>query len=561
MAILARCWLIVESRVIPNGFLKWFFLSFYIHPVFLVFCQILLWLKILLQCLVSLFSYPLNIISHTTRLLHKLVITIVSTAVNICRAEKSEQVGSSSSSSTPVAVVNNSYCYCTEKSVSDVVSTDSCNLRKLDVLVQPLLLNQPLGAGSEEDVESGSDEDHVGGGGGFIDSSSPSSMVVGGLIDSPSQAEDDDDGDLVEGRQSTDCIYSSSLLAGELNRQQEEEEEEQEVCVDAAFYQMYLERMRWFDVLNQDRTSGVSAVLNKQVDLCNKSPFEKIQLPEDFPSSPFNFVSPLSKIEKKRLMQSMENDFELIYVAQSCLSWEALRHQYKKLEALASQENSSSSSSSVLCDAHNIGQQFQNFEVLLERFMEDERSHGKRVWNYVRARFALDSLLQVPHLSVTVDREGRGEGTLQVKDVFNILEKCINTFWTFITTDTIKKKPWWKLRSSLISTSCLEDLRDMRLLYDLTRQFRKKEMWLRDLQGKQRRWLRKMESHVEEESERKEILFTLIDMKLISRVLRLSVITTCQLKWCQEKLDKIECQDGKIVRHCSRDDALLLFPP
>ncbi|CAL1357752.1 unnamed protein product [Linum trigynum] len=557
MAILAVCWLIVESRVIPDGFLKWFFLSFYIHPVFLVFCQIFLWLKLLLKCLTSLLSYPLNIISQATRFLHNLVITIVSNT-------ESEQVGSSSSSSsTPVGVVNNSYCYCTEKSVSEVVSTDSCNLKQLDFWVQPLLLNQPIRAGSEEDVESGSDEDHVGGGGGFIDSSAASSMVVGGFIDSPSQAEDDDDdGDLVEGRQSTDCIYSSTLLAGELNRQQEEEEE-QEVSVDAAFYQMYLERMRWFDVLNQDRTSGVSAVLNQQVELCNKSPFEKLQLPEDFPSSPFNFVSPLalSKLEKKRLMQSMENDFELVYVAQSCLSWEALHHQYKKLEALASQENTSSSSTSVLCDGHNIGQQFQNFEVLLERFMEDERCHGKRVWNYVRARFSLDSLLQVPHLSVTVDREGRGEGTLQVKDAFNILEKCINTFWAFITTDTIKKKPWWKPMSSLISTSCLEDLRDITLLYDLTRQFRKKEMWLRDLQGKRRCWLRKMESHVEEESERKEILFTLIDMKLISRVLRLSVITTCQLKWCQEKLDRIECRDGKIVRHCPRDDALLLFPP
>ncbi|CAI0453327.1 unnamed protein product [Linum tenue] len=324
---------------------------------------------------------------------------------------------------------------------------------------------------------------------------------------------------------------------------------------------MYLDRMRWFDRLNHDRTSGVSALLNKQVELCNESPFEKIQLSEDFPSSPFNTFSPVSKIDKKRMIQSMENDFELVYVAQSCLSWEALHHQYKKLEVLASQENRNSSS--LLRGASNVGQIFQKFEVLLERFMEDERCHGKRVWNYVRARLTLDNLLQVPHLSdiVTVDREGRGEGTLQVKDVFNILEKCINTFWTFITIDTIKKKPWWKPRSSLISTSCLEDLRDMRLLYDLTRQFRKKEMWLRDLQGKQRCWLRKMESHVDEESERKDILFTLIDMKLISRVLRLSVITTSQLKWCQAKLDKIECQDSKIVRHCPRDDALLLFPP
>lgn len=59
MALLASCWLITESFVIPHGFLKWFYLSFYIHPFFLVFCQIFLWLKVLKKWLM-LFCYPLK---------------------------------------------------------------------------------------------------------------------------------------------------------------------------------------------------------------------------------------------------------------------------------------------------------------------------------------------------------------------------------------------------------------------------------------------------------------------------------------------------------------------
>lgn len=47
MAVIAKCWLIIECFLIPDGFMKWFFLSFYINPFFLFFCQIYLWIKTL----------------------------------------------------------------------------------------------------------------------------------------------------------------------------------------------------------------------------------------------------------------------------------------------------------------------------------------------------------------------------------------------------------------------------------------------------------------------------------------------------------------------------------
>lgn len=80
---------------------------------------------------------------------------------------------------------------------------------------------------------------------------------------------------------------------------------------------------------------------------------------------------------------------------------------------------------------------------------------------------------------------------------------------------------------------------------------------MKDLQGKQRCWLKKVLNPVEE-SQRKEILFTMIDMKLVSRVLQMYTISSSQLKWCQEKLDNIEFKEGKVFRVCSSTGPL--FP-
>lgn len=98
----------------------------------------------------------------------------------------------------------------------------------------------------------------------------------------------------------------------------------------------------------------------------------------------------LSKMARKRLLRSLESDFEMVYVAQSCLSWEALHHQYRKVEVLASQNG---------VFYNNVAGRFQKFQVLLDRFMEDEWCEGKRYWTYVQRRSSLESLLQVPQVS------------------------------------------------------------------------------------------------------------------------------------------------------------------
>ncbi|KAF2313621.1 hypothetical protein GH714_012439 [Hevea brasiliensis] len=145
---------------------------------------------------------------------------------------------------------------------------------------------------------------------------------------------------------------------------------------------------------------------------------------------------------------------------------------------------------------------------------------------------------------------------IDVKEVLKAIERCIEAFWTFVKTDS--KKPWWKLRSSLWTCPPVEDPRDLKLLADLTRTLHKKELWLKDSEGKQRCWFRRVVKPDIEKSQRKEMLFTMIYIKLISRVLQLPVLSSAQLNWCQEKLDNIQFQEGKIVRASSSG---LLFPP
>lgn len=73
-----------------------------------------------------------------------------------------------------------------------------------------------------------------------------------------------------------------------------------------------------------------------------------------------------------------------------CLSWEFLHWQYGK--ALDIWES----------DSHGVRQfnevagEFQQFQVLMQRFIEDEPFQGPRVGNYVKNRCLLRNLLQVP---------------------------------------------------------------------------------------------------------------------------------------------------------------------
>lgn len=89
-------------------------------------------------------------------------------------------------------------------------------------------------------------------------------------------------------------------------------------------------------------------------------------------------------------MRELKSDLETVYVGQLCLSWEFLSWQYEK--ALDIWES----------DPHGIriynevAGEFQQFQVVLQRFIENEPFQGPRVQNYVKNRCVLRNLLQIP---------------------------------------------------------------------------------------------------------------------------------------------------------------------
>ncbi|XP_022751929.1 uncharacterized protein LOC111300561 [Durio zibethinus] len=539
MAFLASCWLIIESIVIPYGyFLKWFYLSFYIHPVFLFACQIFLWLKFLKSCVVSVFIYPFRIIcflgSYVYKFFRYCMIYIFS-FIKVTNLQVVEKVGSNLELE---AVDNISRNHLVTFSICSSIPPIPCKTELVELQrdefedANGCEDNEILPERENPDMEDWSFYLHK-----DLSADDCSSSF---RISSPSldEAYLNEYSSLYSSLSSPfmkeysfpDGGSGSPVLEREVITTARDDDESEE------FYKKYSETMGWFDVLNYERTRGISAILNKEVGI--PSSLENIKA-KDF-SIPY--IS-LSKMDKKKLLKSLQSDFELVYVAQSCLTWGALHHQYRKVKFLTF-------SNSLFSD--NVAGDFQNFQVLLERFLEEERYiyQGNRAWNYVQARFASKSLLQVPKVTGFLEEEKQGiKGeTVDAKDVLKAIEKCIEAFGKFVTTD--KKKHLWKLKSSLWSLPPVEDPRDLELLADLTKRLQQKQLWLKDLQGKQRCWFKKAVNPVEE-SQKEAVLFTMIEMKLLSRVLQMSILSSSQLKWCQQMLNNIEFKRGRLFRTVS----------
>lgn len=96
-----------------------------------------------------------------------------------------------------------------------------------------------------------------------------------------------------------------------------------------------------------------------------------------------------------KFVVELQSDLELVYVGHMCLSWEILYWQYgKALELWESDPRG-------VCMYNEVAGDFQQFQVLTQRFIEDEAFQGPRVQNYVKSRCALRNLLQVPLIKGT----------------------------------------------------------------------------------------------------------------------------------------------------------------
>lgn len=76
---------------------------------------------------------------------------------------------------------------------------------------------------------------------------------------------------------------------------------------------------------------------------------------------------------------------------------------------------------------------------------------------------------------------------------------------------------------------------------------------LKELQKKRKGWKKKSWPQLQEDV---QLLFSLIDAKVLSRTLRMVRISKEQLFWCEEKMKKLDLVDGKLWR----DPSPTLFP-
>lgn len=80
-----------------------------------------------------------------------------------------------------------------------------------------------------------------------------------------------------------------------------------------------------------------------------------------------------------------------------------------------------------------------------------------------------------------------------------------------------------------------------------------KKIKLKELQRKKKGWKKKSWPPTAEEV---ELFFALIDIKVMSRVLKMTKISKEQLLWCEEKMSKLDFSGSKLQRNGSP----LLFP-
>ena len=86
-------------------------------------------------------------------------------------------------------------------------------------------------------------------------------------------------------------------------------------------------------------------------------------------------------------------DLERAYVAQVCLTWEALNWSYTSFR----RHNGGDGNIAARCCPARVAQEFQQFQVLLHRFIENEPyEYGRRPEVYARTKNSTPKLLLVP---------------------------------------------------------------------------------------------------------------------------------------------------------------------
>ncbi|KAK3027309.1 hypothetical protein RJ639_040401 [Escallonia herrerae] len=312
------------------------------------------------------------------------------------------------------------------------------------------------------------------------------------------------------------------------------------------FYRSYAERMRKLDVLNYQTMHAISFLQlkdpNQLISRKDSSVWEMKSL-----LVPNLWQSKLRRIYVDPTLNSIKElhrDLEAVYVGQVCASWEILRWQYGKVKELLEYDPQG------LNSYNQVAGEFQQFHVLLRRFIEDEPFQGPRIQHYVNLRRALRTLLQVPTVKddCLKDKKGRREeeeNLVTITMLAEIMEETMQVFREFLCAD----KGFQGLQVNLQSNA------DTELLMDIKSCLEKKEKRLKDILRSGNCIVKKFQRP--HSGRLNHALFlSQVELRLVSRVLSQSRLTKDQLIWCQTKLDNINF----VNRRIHVEPSFLLFP-
>ncbi|RAL49140.1 hypothetical protein DM860_017170 [Cuscuta australis] len=308
-------------------------------------------------------------------------------------------------------------------------------------------------------------------------------------------------------------------------------------------FQKYEEEMLFFDRISAQKLLETDSLRSKQSNN-PRSISERIV---------YKFRPP----KNQQLLDSY-NELEAAYVAQICLTWEALCWNYSHFRRRHVDGGGG-------CPAY-VAQQFQQFLVLLQRFIENEpyeEDNGcgrKRPEVYARVRRVSPKLLQVPQYRDSEEEEKREEGLcwrIPSDSFIQIMEESIRTFMDFMRADKDSHCGKKKILSSFFKKSTPPSCPlDPILLLRLHKDINKKKRKLKEMKRSGKCGMRKKKLKGDEEM---EIVMAQIDLKMVSRVLRMKDVNGEQLHWCEDKMNKVRITHNGKKLH--RDDSSPPFYP
>ncbi|XP_017231738.1 uncharacterized protein LOC108206069 isoform X2 [Daucus carota subsp. sativus] len=315
------------------------------------------------------------------------------------------------------------------------------------------------------------------------------------------------------------------------------------------FYKSYRERMRKLDVLTYQKMYAIGFLQLKEPGILGSN--NKTSIPDIASIISENLYQYKAKKHesdpKKKLFDELQTELEMVYVGQMCLSWDFLHWQYGiALDIWDSDPRG-------IRHYNEVAGEFQQFQVLVQRFIEDEPFQGPRVQNYIKHRCVFRDFLQIPVIrddKSNVGKKGkgiqRGDYVISSDMLVEILEESIRLFWRFVRADKQCTHANRRQKATLVDP---QEPAASVILSELQKDLQKKARKLKDQMRSSHCILKKFRNCQEEDSSSSNqvlFFFSQVDLKLVSRVLSMSKLTMEQLAWCRSKLSSISFINRKV---------------